>query len=115
MKKRAAFFAFQETYIGIYKAALHAGTRYGPLLQQWQTQNSDGTTGKIWLNNFWSYLAALCFEGGSYKELLQKTAQIHGMDANNPLQLCLYADEVIPEKTSLGNVKGAPGQSMVPS
>ena len=83
------------------KAALQAGIRYGPLLQQWQTQNIDGTTGKIWLNNFWSYLAALCFEGGSYKELLHKTAQIHGMNEHNPLQLCLYTDEVIP-----GNILG---------
>lgn len=83
------------------KAALEAGSRYGPLLQQLPTEQIDGTQGKIWVNNFWSYLAALCFEDGSYKDLMHSTAHSHGMDEDHPLQLCLYTDEVIP-----GNILG---------
>ena len=83
------------------KAALQAGSRYGPLLQQWQTENVDGSAGQIWLANFWFYVAALCYEGGSYKGLLYKIARAHGMNESNPLQLCLYTDEVIP-----GNILG---------
>ena len=83
------------------KAALQAGARYGPLLQQWQTENIDGTVGTIWLTNFWSYLAALCFEGGSYNDLLHKSAAASGMDDQHPLHLVLYTDEVIP-----GNILG---------
>ena len=83
------------------KEALQVGTRYGPLLQEWPTENIDGSGGKIWITNFWSYLSALCYEGGSYKDLLHNTAHAHGMTEINPLQLCIYTDEVIP-----GNILG---------
>ena len=94
------------------QAALKAGSRYGPLLQQLPTEHIDGSQGKIWVTIFWSYLAALCFEDGSYKDLLHSTAHSHGMDEDHPFQLCLYTDEVIrgSEVTFWENVTEEHGQ-----
>lgn len=83
------------------KALENGGARYGNVLQQWPVENADGSTGHLWLCNFWSYLSALCWEGGSYKDLLHSTAQACGMNEEKPMQLCVYTDEVIP-----GNILG---------
>lgn len=79
--------------------ALGQATRYGPLLQQCTTQKSDGSTGLLWITNFWSYLAALYWQGGSYSDLFKSAS--HQMNELNPLQLVIYTDEVIP-----GNILG---------
>ena len=83
------------------KAALKAGERYGPLCFQLPAEKLDGSQCQLWATNFWTYMAALCYEGGSYKELLFNTCAVSGMDERHPLQLCLYCDEVIP-----GNILG---------
>ena len=83
------------------KALENCGARYGNVLQQWSVENADGSTGHLWLCNFWSYLSALFWEGGSYKDLLHSTAQACGMNEEKPMQLCVYTDEVIP-----GNILG---------
>eukprot|EP00435_Cladocopium_sp_Y103_P038845 s1274_g10.t1 len=82
-------------------ALQQAGAKYGNVLQQWPVENVDGSTGHLWLCNFWTYLYALCWEGGSYRDLLHRTAQACGMSEEKPMQLCVYTDEVIP-----GNILG---------
>ena len=82
------------------KAALDKA-RYGPMMLQYPVEFLDGATETIWVTNFWSYLSALLSAGGSYSDLLAKTAARVGMGEERPLKLVLYADEVVP-----GNVLG---------
>ena len=83
------------------QSALQQGCMYGPLLQEHAVEKLDGTVDSILLTNFWSYMAALFYQGGSFADLLLENANAIGMDETHPLQLCLYADEVIP-----GNILG---------
>lgn len=78
---------------------LKQAERYGPLLQQCTTYKHDGSTGLLWITNFWSYLAALYWQGGSFSALLRSVPD--QMGEQNPLQLVVYTDEVIP-----GNILG---------
>ena len=82
------------------KAALDKD-RYGPMMQTYPVELLDGSMETIWVTNFWSYLAALYADGGSYQDLLSRTAASVGMDEARPLRLVVYADEVAP-----GNVLG---------
>eukprot|EP00435_Cladocopium_sp_Y103_P016561 s2305_g4.t1 len=82
-------------------ALQQGGARYGNVLQQWPIENMHGSTGHLWLCNFWTYLCALCCEGGPYKDLLHRTAQACGMSEEKPMQLCVCTGEVIP-----GNILG---------
>ena len=68
----------------------------GPLIQTASLVQEDGQKVKMFFCHPLVYLASLFARGGSFTKLIQEMHAIQPSRADQPWDLCLYADEIIP-------------------